>query len=434
MRRITFVIVLGLTLSVATNPLTAEDWPQWRGAERLAIWDETGIVDELPDALKVTWRVPIRGGYAGPAVDGGRVFVTDWVEDPASRTMDGTERLLVLDEETGAVLWTHEWSATYRMLMASYAIGPRATPTVDGDRVYVLGATATGRLFCVDVDDGAVIWQKDYAADYDSSIPTWETSSPPLVDGDRLIAVVGGKPDAMVVAFDKQTGDEVWRSIETAGERGYSPPIIFEAGGVRQLFIWHPSALASLDPETGAFHWSQAWEAGAGMAIAMPFKSGDYLLVSQLYNGSMMMRLNQDRPAATMPWKGEGAEPGRAEEAAFGDHDTALHRRLDLRPRRKLRAPDARRTNRRTGVGRPRMTAAARNEWGVPRWATAFLVKQGDRYFANTDDGYLVTARFTPDRYEELGRVRLIAPTHAQQARRPPGVGPDRQLDAHRLR
>ena len=72
MRRITFVIVLGLTLSVATNPLTAEDWPQWRGAERLAIWDETGIVDELPDALKVTWRVPIRGGYAGPAVAGGR--------------------------------------------------------------------------------------------------------------------------------------------------------------------------------------------------------------------------------------------------------------------------------------------------------------------------------------------------------------------------
>ncbi len=61
------------------------------------------------------------------------------------------------------------------------------------------------------------------------------------------------------------------------------------------------------------------------------------------------------------------------------------------------------------------MTAAARNEWGVPRWATAFLVKQGDRYFANTDDGYLVTARFTPDRYEELGRVRLIAPTHANR-------------------
>ncbi len=309
MRRITFVIVLGLTLSVATNPLTAEDWPQWRGAERLAIWDETGIVDELPDALKVTWRVPIRGGYAGQAVAGGRVFVTDWVEDPASRTRDGTERLLALDEETGAVLWTHEWSATYRMLMASYAIGPRATPTVDGDRVYVLGATATGRLFCVDVDDGVVIWQKDYAADYDSSIPTWGTSSPPLVDGDRLIAVVGGKPDAMVVAFDKQTGDEVWRSIETAGEMGYSPPIIFEAGGVRQLFSWHPSALASRDPETGAFHWSQAWEAGAGMAIAMPFKSGDYLLVSQLYNGSMMMRLNQDRPAATMLWKGKGRSP-----------------------------------------------------------------------------------------------------------------------------
>ena len=416
-----FWTVLVFTLLVATAALTAEDWPQWRGAERLAIWHETGIVEELPDELNVIWRRPIGGGYAGPAVAGGRVFVTDWVEDRASRTMDGMERLLVLDEETGRVLWTHEWATTYRMLMASYAIGPRATPTVDGDRVYVLGAT--GHLFCLAVDDGTVIWQQDYAANYGSSIPTWGTSSPPLIDGDRLISVVGGKPDAMVVAFDKHTGDEVWRSIETNSEMGYSPPIIYEAGGVRQLIVWHPTALASLDPQTGALYWEQRWEVGAGMAIATPLKRGDYLLVSQLYNGSMMMRLNQDRPDATMLWKGAGRSP---------DDPKGLHSAImtplvigdsiyGLDVNGELRMLDAR-----TGEQvweDLQMTAVARREWGVPRWATAFLVKQGDRYFANTDDGYLVVARFTPNGYEELGRVRLIEPTHAS------GFGASRDWD-----
>ena len=121
---------------------------------------------------------------------GDRVFVTDWEEDPESRTVDGTERLVVLDEQTGKLLWTHEWPTSYRMLMFSYAVGPRATPTVDGDRVYVVGAT--GRLLCLNVETGALIWEKDYIADYDTSVPTGGVASAPLVDGDRLIALPEG--------------------------------------------------------------------------------------------------------------------------------------------------------------------------------------------------------------------------------------------------
>ena len=120
----------------------AEDWTQWRGADRLAVWHETGIVESLPDTgLKVAWRAPIRSGFAGPAVADGRVFVLDWLEDPESRTLDGAERLVALDEATGEQLWVNEWATSYRMLQVSYAIGPRATPTVDGDRVYVVGAS-----------------------------------------------------------------------------------------------------------------------------------------------------------------------------------------------------------------------------------------------------------------------------------------------------
>ena len=141
-RHLVGVIVATSLLAVTAGDwISAKDWPQWRGEERLGLWTETGILEQFPEnGLKETWRVPVRAGYSGPAVADGRVFVLDYVETEP-RTMDGTERLLVLDEETGQELWRHEWATTYRMLMFTYATGPRATPTVDGDRVYITGST-----------------------------------------------------------------------------------------------------------------------------------------------------------------------------------------------------------------------------------------------------------------------------------------------------
>ena len=115
-------------------------------------------------------------------------------------------------------------------LQLIYAIGPRATPTVDGDRVYVLGAM--GHLLALDVKDGTVLWQKDFVDDYDASMPSWGMSGAPLVDGDRLICLVGGEPDAKVVAFNKRTGEEVWRALSSDSEPGYGQPMIIEAAGV----------------------------------------------------------------------------------------------------------------------------------------------------------------------------------------------------------
>ncbi len=397
------------------------DWPGWRGVDRLAQWSETGIVDTLPAELLMTWRVPINSGYAGPSVADGRVFVTDWAEDPESRTIDGTERLLALDEQTGRILWTHAWQTSYRMLMASYAIGPRATPTVDGDRVYVLGAT--GRLFCLDVETGAVRWEIDYAEEYGTSIPTWGTTSAPLVDGDLLIGVVGAEPDGMVMAFDKLTGADRWRSVRVTGEMGYSQPVIYRAGGVRQLIVWHASGLVSLDPGSGAIYWEQPIEAGAGMAVATPVKGGDYLLVSQLHHGSTMMRLSSDRPAATMLWQGTSRSVDRPD----GLHSTISGPIIigdylyGLGVNGELRGLDARSGER---VWEDlTMNAAERQQWGVIRWGTAFMVRQGDRYFMNSDEGNLIIARFTPQGYEELSRTRLIEPTTSA------GLGAVRRYD-----
>ncbi|HIM50296.1 MAG TPA: pyrrolo-quinoline quinone [Acidobacteria bacterium] len=409
--RVIGVILLMLVgaATVAIVTLSAKDWPQWRGAERLGLWTETGILEEFPDGgLTVTWRVPINGGYSGPAVADGRVFVLDYVETEA-RVMNGTERLLALSEETGEVLWTHEWATTYRMLMFTYATGPRATPTVDGDRVYVTGST--GRIFCLDAETGDVVWDKDTVAEYDTNIPVWGTSSAPLVDGDRVIFLVGGEPDALVMAFDKHTGEEVWRALESRTEMGYTQPLIIQAGGARQLIVWHPRGLSSLNPETGELYWEEEFTGRANMTVADAVKSGSYLFVSGFYSGSLMMRLDLDRPAATALWKGKnnrvlengievaetsGLHSVMTTPLVVGDYIYGIGSHGQVRG---LLAETGERVWEAEGL-------TTRNRWG-----SAYFIKHEDRYFVYNENGDLIIVRFSPDGYVELDRTHLLNPT-----------------------
>ena len=373
-------LAAGFVLTSSTTSLSAEDWPQWRGINRDAIWNETGVVERFPDdGLTVKWRAPVRGGFAGPAVADGRVFVLDYQETAGSRTMDGHERLVVFDEETGTVLWQQEWPATYRNLQFKFATGPRAVPTVDGNRVYTLGAA--GMLSCFDTETGELLWRVDTVTDYDATVPVQGTSQAPIVEENLLIAAVGGEPDAKVVAFNKVTGDEVWRSLDNISETGYSAPIIIDAGGARQLILWHATAITSLNPKTGEIYWNQDFTIGGGMAITTPVRSGRYLAVSQFFNGTMMMALNPDRPDARMLWKGRNRGIG-----SYGE----------------LRGIDA--TN-----GERLWESDQMNE--QDRWATAYFVRHRDRYFVVNDSGELILARFNPDGYEEIDRTRLLRPT-----------------------
>ena len=398
-------LAAGFVLTSSTTYLSAEDWPQWRGTNRDAVWNDSGVVDRFPDdGLTVKWSTPVRGGFAGPAVADGRVFVLDYQETPGSRTMDGHERLVVLDEETGALLWQQEWPATYRNLQFKFATGPRAVPTVDENRVYTLGAA--GMLSCFDTETGDLLWRVDAVTDYDSTVPVQGTSQAPIVEGNLLVAAVGGEPDAKVVAFDKVTGDEVWRSLDNISETGYSAPIVIDAGGVRQLILWHATAITSLNPETGEIYWNQDFTIGGGMAITTPVRSGRYLVVSQFFNGSMMLALNPDRPDARVLWQGRN-------RGELPDQTDTLHSIIStpivvddhlygIGSYGELRGIDARN-------GERVWESDQMNE--QDRWATAYFVRHRDRYFVVNDSGELILARFKPDGYEELDRTHLLRPT-----------------------
>jgi outer membrane protein assembly factor BamB len=406
-----------VAIALMTTTLGADDWPEWRGAGRQAIWTEDGIVDRFPPGgLTVTWRTPIQAGFAGPVVAGGRVFVTDFAFLPETKVMDGTERILALDEQTGSVLWRHNWPAAYRNLQLSYATGPRASPTVDGDWVYVAGAG--GMLLCLEAATGRLVWSHDAVAEYDTTIPVWGVTSAPLVEGHLAIFIVGGEPDALVVAFDKRTGAEVWRAIDVVAEMGYGQPVVYEAGGVRQLIIWHPTAVSSLNPATGEVYWEEPWEVQGSMTVMTPVKSDDNLFFTQFYGGSLMLRLNTDRPAATPLWRVAGT-------SEMPDGTAALHSLITtpivegdyiygVGSYGELRGLDAT-TGDRLWVS-DQMTVQR-------RWGAAFMVRHGDRYFVNNDAGDLILAQFTPEGYVELDRTPLIEATSRA------GYGPRRFED-----
>ena len=129
------------------------------------------------------------------------------------------------------------------------------------------------------------------------------------MDGDTVICIVGGEPGAKVMAFDKRTGTEIWRALSSDWEMGYAQPIILEAGGARQLIIWHPQAVTALNQETGETYWEEPWDAPSALTIATPVRSGPYLFFTQFWAGSMMMRFNEDRASASVVWKRGGKSP-----------------------------------------------------------------------------------------------------------------------------
>jgi outer membrane protein assembly factor BamB len=403
MRGITSLIAVVAATAWMTTRIEAEDWPEFRGRGRLGVWTETAIIEKFPpQGLSVLWRTPVRVGFAGPAVADGRVFVLDYMQ---TRRPKGTERALALDEKTGRILWTREWEVDYSGMQ--YAYGPRATPTVDGDRVYVAGAD--GKLLCLDVATGAVRWQKDYVVDLGANPQSWGFhwgfASAPIVDGNRLIALVGGRPNAAVVAFDKMTGKEIWRALSLTGDLGVGQPIIITAGGTRQLIVWLPTSLVSLDPVTGATFWEQPVKVGASMTVSTPVQSGALLFVSSFYNGGLMMSLDENTPTATLLWKGKSDSEIQtdtlhsvtATPVVVGDHIYGMCSYGEFRCLLK-----------RTGTRLWESQALSQER---ARWAGGQIVRHGDRLFVNNDRGELVIVNPSPQGYQEISRTNLIKPT-----------------------
>ena len=386
--------VVMVSALLETTTARADDWPQWGGPNRDIVWREKGIVDVLPTKglLPRVWSKPIGEGYSGPAVAKGRVYVMDRIKS------EGNERVLCFDAADGKILWKHAYRVQYTV---DYPAGPRMTPLVDEGRLYTIGTM--GNMFCFDAGSGTIIWEKNFVDDYETKIPVWGMVASPLVDGNQLITLVGGAHGALVVSFDKVTGKELWRSLEDS-EPGYCPPMLYTFDGTRQVIVWHPHAVSSLDPENGKPFWKIPFDVKAGLCIPVPRQVGNRLFITAFYNGPLMIEVGPGGKSAKVAWKGKSNSEVRTD----GLHsimptpwvnETHIY---GICSYGQLRCLDAK-----TGQRLWETRAAT----GDGRWWNAFLIPHEDRFFIHNEQGDLIIAELTPAGYKELSRAKLVEPT-----------------------
>lgn len=406
--RITQAFLLWVCL-IASVAARAEDWPQWLGPQRDSVWGESGVVRSFgPGGPPVVWRAAIGAGYSGPIVAEGRVYLTDRLARPeakpgadASQVAGPVERVLCFSESNGSLLWKHEYSCKYTI---SYNAGPRVAPLVSGGQVYTLGAEGT--LCCLDAVSGELVWSRELKKDYQIRAPGWGFAGHPLLDGERLICLAGGA-GTTALAFDRKTGKELWRAL-TADEPGYSSPVLVQAGGKRQLILFHGEAANSLDPATGDVYWSVPFKCNMGLGVATPRLCGDSLFFTSFYNGAMMLALGSNTPTASLRWKTTGGNERDTTHlnAIIGTplyEDGYIYGVCSYGQLRCLKADTGERvweTLKATTSGEP------------VRWANAFIVKNGDRFFLLNEKGDLIIARLSPQGYEEISRANLLEPTN----------------------
>lgn len=278
-----FILVL-----VAAATLFAADWPSWRGPSRDGISSDTGLLKQWPDSgPPLAWKSSGLGtGFSSLAIAGGRIFTLG--------DREGAQHLIAASATDGKVLWTGKVGPTFDDAQFP---GPRSTPTVDGDRVYALGTDSD--LVAFEAATGKEVWRKNLERDFGGAMMSrWQWSESPLVDGDRLI-VTPGSYDALVVALDKKTGKEIWRTKTSplTGPKGkdgagYSSVVISNGGGVKQYIQLFGRGLASVRASDGKLLWTYNKVANETANIPTPIVRGDYVFASTGYRtGSALLKL-----------------------------------------------------------------------------------------------------------------------------------------------
>jgi len=397
MSRVTsFVLVLFLLTSLLSSTTRAQDltsttdWPQWRGPDRSGTWYHGPELDTLTgEHVTSIWEVALGSGYCGPTVANGLVYVMDLLE--------ASERVHCFDALTGENKWVFQYPVEYTV---GYPTGPRASVLISSGKAYSWGTM--GQLHCLDAKTGELIWKRNTLEEYQSLMPTWGMASNPILVDQLLIVQVSGADGACMVAFDKDTGKEQWRALDD--EASYSSPILITQAGKQVLLCQTANLVAGMDPVTGSVYWNIPLERlKMNMSISDPVYEAPYLFFSTFFDGSYLLELNQQSTSAKLVYHRHGSSE-RLTEALHccistpmisGDHVYGIGsygetRCLDLKSGERI--------------------------WEdlnlVPpeRWANVHLVRQENQTWGFNETGELLLGKFSPEGYQDQGRVRVIDP------------------------
>lgn len=396
--RNSFVSLIFLVTAIVLSavPAMAEDWLQWRGIDRDGRSPEKGLLKDWPEGgPPLAWRVGGLGaGYSSLAVVAGRIYTLGDLEDG--------QYALALSEEDGSLLWKTRVGGIHE----DERPGPRSTPTHSDGHIYFI--TTDGDVICLKAEDGSEVWRRSLTKDWNGYLMKamgsyeWRSAESPLVDGGKVI-VTPGHVEAMMVALDAKTGEEIWR---TQGGRigrlgadgaGYASPVVSEAAGVRQYVTLVGRGLIGVEAATGRLLWSYNKVASDIANIPTPVVRGDYVFGSAGYGtGSGLVKIVKAKAE-------DGVERFVAEEVYFLEANVMQNHHGGV-----ILEGDTLYTGTGHNKGFPLAVDFLTGEvrWGPERNAgadSAAIAFADGRIYFRYRDGRMILVEATPEAYREHG-------------------------------
>ena len=370
----------------------AADWPAFGGPTADFKSPETGIITDWPaDGLRRLWQIDTGEGYCSPSVADGKLYLFDRMGDE--------QRLRCLNPRTGEQVWDFRYSTDFQD-MYGYDGGPRASPVVDGDRVYILGPE--GMLHCLSTVDGAVNWKLDTLQKFNVMPNFFGVGAAPVVEDDKLIMQVGGSPPGSppihsgetkgngsgVVALNKLTGAVIYSITDELAS--YSAPVLATIGERRWCFVLARGGLVAFNPEDGKVDFHYPWRARIieSANASNPVVSGDLVFIGECYGpGASVLKV---RPGGyEVLW----SDPGNIRQNAMATHwMTPIHLDGYLYGS----------SGRHSGNAELRCVAMATGEvmWSVPRLGRCSMIHVEDHLLVLSEYGQLLLIAADPRQFK----------------------------------
>lgn len=386
-------LALAMTFWFGCNLTTqAGDWPQWRGVNRDGHTVGEAPLNSFPADPSTDWKLTVGGGFSSPVVAGKVLVYQD--------EKDGREWAHAVDAESGKELWTVTYSPAYS---DEWGSGPRATPIMDGERVYV--QSCVGEFCCLKLGDGSTIWrtsfEKDFGVKFGGSKAQQGTAARrgnngcAVIDGERIIVPVGAPKGFSLVCFDKKTGRQLWHGGDD--EAGYSSFITATLAGVRQTVAFTADSLLGARQEDGKVLWRVPLVTNAKRHASTPVILQDTVFVNSHSFGLLGTRVESDSGGqkATRAWQNKELLINISTPVLVGQHLYTLGANRDYV------CVDAR-----TGEAQ-----WSKIGFGRGRKDYASTVVVGNRLLILTEEGELFLLAANPEKYEELGRLHVCGST-----------------------
>ena len=364
--------------------LQAADWPQYLGPGRDGVYPGEALTHAWPsDGPKVLWRKRnIGAGMSGIVVAKGRAILFHEV--------NRYDTIECLDAKTGKTLWENNYASSFAAGYGS-AAGPRATPSIVGDRVYTMGGQ--GIVVCTDFATGKTVWKVDTQKSYRASDGFFGMACSPLVEGNAVLLNIGGEAGAGIVALDKNSGKLLWKTLDD--EASYSSPVMAKLHGKRRAVFFARTGLAVVDPANGKIDFQNRWRARiqASVNAAAPLVVGELIFVTSSYNtGALVVKAAADGYKAA--WSNDTSLSSQyASVMHRGGFIYGTHGRADVPPVPALRCVEL---------------ATGKVRWSVDDFGDCMMLLSGDRLLALMESGELVLGQATPAGWREISRAQVV--------------------------